>query len=137
MDQVDLQRESEPHDDDVAAQSIEVHFAIPVFIPQEALRELDRLLSAVVRLKRNQLQGYVHWVSGYGSKPQWSQADAAFLGQPVDPSAPASGEPTFDDSVYHIETTCRPAYPSERRRGDGRHEIASPVRPEQTKSAQD
>jgi hypothetical protein len=96
---------------------IEIEFAIPVFIPPDALRELDQLLGAIVKLKRNQLRGYVHWVSGYGSKPIWSQADAAFLGKTPADDAPATGEPRFDDSVYHVETTCRPMHPSEQKAG--------------------
>lgn len=103
----ELQREAEPHEDDVATQRIEIEFAIPVFIPQAALRELDGLLSSVVRLKMNQLKGHAHWVSSYGSKPLWSQADAVFLGKSVADDAPTAGEPRFDDSTYHIETSCR------------------------------
>lgn len=103
---IELEREAEPHDDDVACQRIEIEFAIPVFIPPGALRELDGLLSSVVRMKMNQLKGYAHWVSGYGSKPLWSQADARFRGKTPADDAPVSGEPIFDDSVYHIETSC-------------------------------
>lgn len=110
----ELEREAEPHDEDVAVQRIEIEFAIPVFIPHGALRELDGLLSSIVRLKMNQLKGYAHWVSGYGSKPLWSQADARFLGKSVADDAPATGEPRFDDSVYHVETSCRPLMPFEK-----------------------
>lgn len=99
-------RQADPHDDDVCVQRLEVEFAIPVYIPQSALRELDGLLSAIVRLKMNQLEGHAHWVSGYGSKPLWSQADARFLGKTPADDMPESGEPSFDDSVYHIETSC-------------------------------
>lgn len=48
-----------------------------------------------------------------GSKPIFSKADCRFLGKPVDPDAPESGEPTFDDEVLHIETAARTAYPTE------------------------
>lgn len=99
-------RQGEPHEDDVRVQRIEIEFAIPVYLPQGALRELDGLLSSVIRMKMNQLEGHAHWISGYGSKPLWSQADAVFLGKTPADDAPASGEPSFDDSVYHIETTC-------------------------------
>ena len=113
-DDVELAREAEPHDEDVACQRIEIEFAIPVFIPQSALRELDGLLSAIVRLKMNQLKGHAHWVSGYGSKPLWSQADARFLGKAPAGDASPSGEPQFDDSTYYIETSCRPLHPNEK-----------------------
>lgn len=99
-------RQAEPHEDDACVQRIEIEFAIPVYLPQGALRELDGLLSSVVRMKANQLHGHAHWVSGYGSKPLWSQSDAAFLGKTPADDAPASGEPRFDESVYYIETTC-------------------------------
>lgn len=99
-------RQGDPHDDDVLVQRIEIEFAIPTYLPQGALRELDGLLSSIVRMKMNQLIGHAHWVSGYGSKPMWSQADALFLGKTPADDAPATGEPRFDDSVYHIETTC-------------------------------
>ena len=99
-------RQAEPHEDDLLIQRIEIEFAIPVYLPQGAMRELDGLLSSVVRMKMNQLQGHAHWVSGCGSKPIWSQADALFLGKTPADDAPATGEPRFDDSVYHIETSC-------------------------------
>lgn len=115
-DDVELQREADAHEDDLAVQSVEIQFAIPVFWPPDAVRELHDLVSAVVKLKTNQLRGYVHWVSGYGSKPNWSQADQRFLGIPVDHDAPASGEPSFDDSVFQITTTCRERYESEKQK---------------------
>lgn len=116
-----LEREAEPGDDDMAVQAIEIQFAIPVFLPPGAVRELHDLISAAVKLKANQIKGHVHWVSGYGSKPIWRcQADQALMGLPVDPTLPRGPvEPTFDDSVFHIETCCREAYASELER-DGR-----------------
>jgi hypothetical protein len=108
-----VERLALPDEDDCCISSIEVHFAVPVYLPMAAQRELHEFISALVKLKRNQLVGCVHWLSGYGSKPNWSQADQRFLGQSVDPNAPARGEPTFDDSVMHFETCCRPAWPSE------------------------
>lgn len=101
-----IAREGEPHDDDLCVHRMEIEFAIPVYFPPGALRELDGLLSSVVRMKMNQLRGHAHWVSGYGSKPMWSQMDAAFLGKTPADDAPLRGEPSFDDSVYHIETSC-------------------------------
>jgi hypothetical protein len=106
-----VKRQAEPHEDDVCVHRIEVEFAIPVYIPQAAMRELDGLLSSVIRMKMNQLEGHAHWVSGYGSKPLWSQADALFLGKTPADDMPERGEPTFDESVYHIETSCIPRGP--------------------------
>ncbi len=87
--------------------TVEVNFAIPVFVTREQERRLHDLLNEITRSKLNQKKAGVHWISSYGSKPQWSQADAAFMGKPVDPDAPEAGEPTFDDSVYCIETAYR------------------------------
>jgi len=42
-------RQADPHDEDVCVQRIEIEFAIPVYIPAGALRELDGLLSSVIR----------------------------------------------------------------------------------------
>lgn len=88
-------------------QRIEVDFDIPTLITQEHQRRLYDLLSEIARADYNQPAGGVHWLSGHGSKPRFSRADLAFLGKPDDPAAPESGEPTFDDSVLHFETTSR------------------------------
>ncbi len=90
---------------------IEVDFAIAVELTDEEMRTLHVLIQRVA--KRHQPPGQVHWCSGTGSKPIFSQADSLFLGKPVDPDAPTSGEPAFDDSVLYFETTCREAYASE------------------------
>lgn len=110
------ERKRKPHEDDLECQRIEIEFAIPVFLPQGFLRELDGLLSSAVRMPENQVEGHVHWVSGHGSKPLWSQLDARFLGKTPADDAPETGEPRWDDSVYHIETTCRPLHPGEKDR---------------------
>lgn len=86
---------------------LEVDFATPVFMTHDQDRRLHRLLTEVVQAPYNQPKDGIHWVSGYGSKPRWSQTDAAFLGKPADPQAPETGEPAFDDNVYAIETTAR------------------------------
>jgi len=109
------QRKGDPRDDDACVSRIEIEFAIPVFVPVDFMRDLDDLLSALVKLKRNQPVGGIHWVSGCGSKPSWSQADARFLGKSVADDAYATGEPTWDDSIYHVETTAR-LYGSEKER---------------------
>ena len=117
-----MKREAEPHDDDLAVRSIEIQFAIPVFIPQEAQRELHDLVGAIVKLKRNQVHDCFHWVSSYGSKPNWNcQADQALLGLPIDPTLPRGPvEPTFDASVFSIETAFREMHDSEKRKRDER-----------------
>jgi hypothetical protein len=92
---------------------IEIEFAVPVEITEEEMKMLDGFVQAVAR--RHEPEGHVHWASGCGSKPNWSQMDAMFLGKKVDQSAPSHGEPTFDDSVLHFETTCRQRYPGEGR----------------------
>jgi hypothetical protein len=50
------------------------------------------------------------WPSGAGYRPQWSMVDSLFLGRAPDANAPPSGEPTFDETVYQIDCTCREDY---------------------------
>lgn len=109
------QREGQPGEDDSLVERIEIEFAIPCWIPIDAQREIADIVQAIAKLPQNVPVGHVHWQSGVGAKPNWSQADQRFLGKPVDPNAPDSGEPTFDDTVLHFETSCRERYPGERR----------------------
>lgn len=95
----------------MAIRKIEIDFALPVELTDDEQRNLCDLVQKVA--KRHQPEGMVHWQSGCGSKPSFSQADASFLSKKVDANAPETGEPTFDDSVFHIETTAREAYPEE------------------------
>ena len=92
-------------------QRIEIEFALPVELTDEEYQALDRIVGHVC--KRSCPEGWAFWPAGYGSKPQWSRADALFLGKEAEPNAPASGEPTFDDSIYHIECAARELYPEE------------------------
>jgi hypothetical protein len=85
--------------------AIEVPFAVPVEPTREQAQRLAELIDEIARA--NAPDGCVHWLSGIGSKPNFSQADARFLGKTVDPDAPESGEPTFDDSILCMETYCR------------------------------
>ena len=90
---------------------IEIDFALPVELSDEEMRALDRVVGNIC--DRNCPEGWAFWPAGIGSKPNFSKADALFLGKPVDPSAPESGEPTFDDSVFHIDCAARELYPEE------------------------
>ena len=101
-----------PPDTGGETKRIEVDFALPVALTNEEMRDLCNLVQRIA--KRHQPEGWVHWQSGCGDKPMFSQADARFLGKEVNPDAPESGEPTFDSSVFHIETTAREAYPNEK-----------------------
>lgn len=85
--------------------SIQVSFAVPVAVPDAWFKRLAELIDEIARASTP--DGHVHWLSEYGSKPLLSQADARVLGKPVNPAAPESGEPTFDDSVLVFETYCR------------------------------
>jgi hypothetical protein len=107
-------RQAEPHEDDSCVSKIVIEFAIPTYIPIAAQREIDSIVQSLARMKMNTPVGHVHWCSGVGAQLHWSQADATFLGKPVDPTAPLRGEPTFDDSVLAFETTCRPLNPGEK-----------------------
>ena len=84
---------------------IEIDFALPVELIEADKRALDRLVADIC--KRNCPEGWFLWPAGIGSKPNLSQADALFLGKTPDPNAPESGEPTWDDSVFHIDCEAR------------------------------
>lgn len=84
---------------------IEIDFALSVDLSDEERRALDKLVGHIC--KRSCPEGWAFWPAGIGDKPMFSQADARFLGKQVDPNAPASGEPTFDDSVFHIDCAAR------------------------------
>lgn len=115
MTMTEDKRRGDPPDGRPPINQIEISFAVPVFLSVEQNRRLHHLLDEIVRAPHNQPDGCVHWVSSYGSKPTWSQADARFLGKPVDPNVPETGEPEFNDEIYSIETCFRP-FASERER---------------------
>lgn len=84
---------------------IEIDFAITVELSSLDQRMLCELVQRIA--KENTPDGMVHWQFGIGSKPQFSQKDAIFLGKEVDPNTPLEGEPTFNDEIFFIETACR------------------------------
>lgn len=102
-------------DDDIRASKIEVEFYVPVVVTQGQWRKIADVIDEILKNPGSCPEGHVHWLSGYGAKPLFSKADARFLGVPVPPDAPESGEPEWDDSVIHFSTYCRPAYPGEKK----------------------
>jgi hypothetical protein len=100
-------RLAEPADGDQPVASFEMQFGTTTWITPGQMRRLYELFDEVVSSPVNQPVDGVHWLSGSGSKPHFSKADAAFLGKPVAPDAPDSGEPTFDNSVLFFESTAR------------------------------
>lgn len=91
---------------------IEVEFAIPVELEDIDCRDICEIIERIAR--RNQPEGYVHWQSGSGQKALLSKADSRFLGKEVREDAPETGEPEWDDSVFHVETCFRERYESEK-----------------------
>jgi hypothetical protein len=110
-----------PDPDASPLQRIEVDFAIPVEMTQSEQRRLVLLLSEIADAPWNQPKEGVHWLAGAGSKPNWSKADAAFLGVQADPSAADKGEPTFDDSPHTARENAGRKVAA--RNGDGRPAI--------------
>lgn len=103
-------RLDEPGEDDCVVERIEMDFAIPVYLTHRHQRMLHDLAGEICDYPPNIPLAGVHWPSGYGSKPRWSKADVRFLGKDakqIDPDAPESGEPTFDDTVLFLETSAR------------------------------
>lgn len=95
----------------MSVERVEIDFAIPVEITSDQHQRLAAIVQEIA--KANCPDGWVHWASGFGDRPKWSKHDAEFLGKDADPDAPQSGEPTFEDSVYCIETSAREAWPGE------------------------
>jgi hypothetical protein len=91
---------------------IEIEFACPVQLSNDDQKQLFTLASRLARA--HQPEGMVHWASGCGAKPNFSKADGRFLGVEVADDAPEDGEPTWDDEVFHISTTCRQRYEGEK-----------------------
>ena len=89
---------------------IEISFGAAVTLPDGWERALDGLIGMVCEQYQRENPTRVMWPAGAGSKPQWSQADAAFLGVAPAQGAPADGEPTFDDSVYFVDCAEREDY---------------------------
>lgn len=106
-------RLAEPGEDDYRLERMEIEFAIPVYITIGQQQRFAELIEEICRAPMNTPEYGIHWQSGLGSKPKWSQADSRFLGRSVDPTAPETGEPSYDDSVFHFETSAREAYPEE------------------------
>lgn len=89
---------------------IEICFPTPVELPDGFERTLDALIGMVCEQYQREHPTEVMWPAGYGSRPTFSRADAAFLGQKADPNAPDDGEPSWDASVYQISVACRDDY---------------------------
>lgn len=90
--------------------TFEVLFGMPVFVSREDERALVEIIERIIKRPWNQPVDGVHWASGFGSRPNFSEVDAALLGRNPAPDdvRPKNGEePTFDDSVYQIETCVR------------------------------
>jgi len=118
------ERQGECVDKDACQVStVEMCFAIPVFVTQDQQRRLHELMDEIVRAPCNQPVGGVHWPSFVGGRMRWSARDKAVFGDSlpgeVDPSLKPGEEPESDDDVLCMATTAR-AYVSREERD--RHE---------------
>ena len=75
-----------------------------------AMRMLDAFCFGLCDQFNHANPTMIMWPSSQGARPNWSKQDAAFLGKSTSEDAPDDGEPTFDDSVWQIECTCREDY---------------------------
>ena len=91
--------------DEAKIRRVEINFGAAVNLPDGWERALDGLVDMVCQQYKRENPTRTMWPDGHGCKPQWSKADAAFLGKTASPTAPDSGEPTWDDSVYCIDVT--------------------------------
>lgn len=102
-----MERLAGPPDDRTAVGSIEISFAMPVYVTSQQEMRLHDLVRDIVYSPCNQPVDGVHWPSSNGCKPIWSKQDAKFLGKEAAHDAPESGEPAFIDSIHFIETSAR------------------------------
>ena len=98
-------------EDGIIISKIEVNFARPVELTQREMQAIHEIVGNAAR--RTETPEFVHWAAGTGSKPNWSKTDCAIFGYQPTADSPESGEPTFDDSVYFIETATRERYNTE------------------------
>ena len=96
-----------PPGDESPLSAIEITFAIPSYVTHEQWQRIREVVIEITEAPCNTPQEGLHWLSSEGCKPRWSQYDAAFMGKPVDPSAPEEGEPTFDHTIHVMETAAR------------------------------
>jgi hypothetical protein len=90
---------------------IEVSFARPVDLTDGEMYTIHNIVDDACR--RTETPEFVHWAAGTGCKPNWSHTDCIALGMTPTKDSPLSGEPTWDDSVYYIETATRERYASD------------------------
>ena len=90
---------------------IEVSFARPVDLTDAEMHEIHNIVDDAAR--RTETDEFVHWAAGTGCKPNWSKTDCKIFGHEPTPDSPESGEPTWDDTVFYIETATRERYDSE------------------------
>ncbi len=90
---------------------IEVLFARPVELTDGEMQRIHGIVNDAAQ--RTETPEFVHWAAGTGSKPNWSKTDCKIWGMKPTADSPDSGEPTWDDSVYFIETASRERYDSE------------------------
>ncbi|MGA7885257.1 MAG: hypothetical protein WCA44_05895 [Acidobacteriaceae bacterium] len=90
---------------------VEVVFARPVELTDAEQHRIHDVVSDAAR--RTETPEFVHWAAGTGCKPNWSKTDCKALGYDPTPNSPESGEPTWDDSVFYIETATRERYETE------------------------
>ena len=89
---------------------IEIVFPVPVEFPDGFERRLNELIDTVCKKYEAEHPDRAMWPSGFGFRPNWSKADASFLGMAADENAPESGETTFDETVYHVGVAEREKY---------------------------
>ncbi|HVP10927.1 MAG TPA: hypothetical protein VMV94_07010 [Phycisphaerae bacterium] len=122
-----------PDPDSTTLSRIEVNFRIPVEMTQEQQRHIIEAIDDIVDSPWNCPAEGVHWLAEMGAKPHWSRADSCLLGINPEPGAPTTGEPSFDDDVFHL-ATCARAFVSDHerarkieRRGDRRKNATPPA----------
>lgn len=89
---------------------IKINFPCPVEMPEDMGYRLNQLTNEICELYEKANPGRVMWPMSHGCEINWSQSDAAFLGEVPKPDAPPTGEPSYDDSVFCIGVSEREDY---------------------------
>lgn len=95
-------------EDALYIESIQLEFAIPIYLTQAEQAELTVFFHDLIEKPYNQLKEGTHWHSFTGGRMSYSNVDAALLGKAPGPNPPPDGaEPDSDDTALVLESTCQ------------------------------
>lgn len=98
--------------DKISIRKIEIEFPREISIDPRVFRAIDVIITKYVcEPYKVEHPNRTMWVSGHGSKPNFSRIDAMFLGKTeYDHTVPDGAEPRYEDDIYQIEISERENY---------------------------